>query len=69
MWEAEPNPWASLQPWAPRDGDGDGGGGGGGDAASGDDVRGKGAREARAENAWWLCVAPAGAAEAEADAP
>jgi len=43
-WEAEANPWASLQAWVPTS------------------ERGAGAAaeegEARAESAWWLCIAP-----------
>ena len=43
-WGAEPNPWASLQPWRPTCERG---------AAEEEGA------EARAENSWWLCVAAA----------
>jgi hypothetical protein len=54
VWEAEPNPWASLQPWAPQ-------------AEAEPFIPGlvdegckASAGETRAESAWWLCVAPHG---------
>ena len=43
-WEAEPNPWASTQPWRPT-------------SERGEEQ--EAGAEARAENSWWLCVAAA----------